>query len=511
MLQFVARFASLIYGVLSGFDRIRFRGTHRAISHARGFDAMLHVHGVLLKDYSSYVESVTARLTKQVVADAAALGVPILYVERSSQSKEDLAAQLAAKAGRTHGLLAILKALEPCRTFEVRKNHELGRLELRSRSAKCLHYYHYWMHPLLGPCHVRMQTWFPFNVFVCVNGREMLARRMSSEGIAFRQRDNCFSWVEDAAHAQALLDEQVKLDWSKELTRLVDATHPQLRSLPGLDRDHYWTAEQTEWATDVMFRQPSALASRVPRFIEHSMLNLGCGHVMRFLGRRANQDGTVTKSFTGEVGADMTRRAEGTRVAFRVNGNQVKFYDKQGSVLRVETTINNPKDMQSYRASESDPKGPKKWRGMKKGVSDLPRRTEISQKSNERCLESLATVDDSEPVACVVAKVCRRAKKTGGGMVRALNPLGDEDAKLLRAIGSGDFLLSGFRNRDVRASLECSSAAATYRLSLLRAHKVIRKISGTHRYQVSSFGRKLLEALAKTQRQNIDEKPKSRP
>ena len=62
----------------------------------------------------------------------------------------------------------------------------------------------------------------------------------------------------------------------------------------------------------------------------------------------------------------MTRRAEGTRVAFRVNGNQVKFYAKQGSVLRVETTINNPKDMQSYRASESDPEGPKKWRGMKK-------------------------------------------------------------------------------------------------------------------------------------------------
>ena len=112
---------SLIYGVLSGFDRIRFRGTHRAISHARGFDAMLHVHGVLLKDYSSYVESVTARLTKHVVADAAALGVPILYVERSSQSKEDLAAQLAAKA-RTHPRIAtaILKALEPCRTFEVR-------------------------------------------------------------------------------------------------------------------------------------------------------------------------------------------------------------------------------------------------------------------------------------------------------------------------------------------------------------------------------------------------------
>lgn len=510
MLHFVARFASLIYGVLSGFDRVRFRGTQRAISYARGFDAMLHAHGILLKDYSKYVESVTARLSKQVVGEAVALGVPVVYVERSSISKEALAAELAAKAGRTHGLLAILKALEPCRTFEVRKNHTLGRLELRSRAAKCLHYYHYWMDPLLGPCHVRTQTWFPFNVFVCVNGREMLARRMTSEGIEFRQRDNCFSWVADIPRAQALLDEQVRLGWSKELTRLVDATHPQLRSIPALNRDYYWSAEQTEWATDVMFRRQSELKPWVSRFIEHSLLNLNCGHVMRFLGRRVNRDGTVLENFKGEVGTDVTRRAEGTRVAFRSNQNQVKFYDKQGSVLRVETTINNPEDMKSFRASESDPDGPKKWRGMKKGVSDLPRRTEISQKSNERCLESLATVDLPETVASTVETVCRRARRNGR-MVRALNPLGGEDAKLLHAIGSGDFLLSGFRNREVRAALACSPAAATYRLGLLRAHKVIQKIAGTHRYQITSFGRKLLAALAKTQRQAVDEKSSSAP
>jgi hypothetical protein len=508
MTSFLARFASFIYGVLSGFDRVRFRGTQRAISYARGFDAMLHSRGVLLKDYSKYVESVTAHMVKQVTADAAAHGVPIVYVERSSISKEALAAQLAAQAHRTQGLLAILKALEPCRTFEVRKNHTLGRLELRSRSGKCLHYYHYWMDPLLGPCHVRTQTWFPFTVFVCINGREMLARRMSGEGIAFRQRDNCFSWVADVARAQALLEEQVRIDWSKELTRLVDRSHPQLRAWPGLDRDYYWTAEQTEWATDVMFQRQSALKPLMPRFIEHALLSLNCGHAMRFLGRPVNRDGTVTENFRGEAGTDVTRRAEGTRVAFRVNQNQVKFYDKQGSVLRVETTINNAHDMKSYRASERHPEGKKKWREMKKGVSDLPRRTEISQKSNERCLESLASVANPETVAKIAAKVCRRIRSKGTS-VRALNPLGGEDQKLLRAIGSGQFLLSGFRNRDIRAALDCTTNAATYRLRLLRAHNTIRKIPHSHRYQLTTFGRKLLAALEQTQRSHLEGNLKS--
>src|SRR5436190_19654623 len=107
MLQFVARFASFIYGILSGFDRVRFRGTQRAIAYARGFDAMLHAKGVLLKDYQAYTKSITAQMTQQVAQDANAWGVPITYVERSSISKEELAADLAKKAHRTQGLLAI--------------------------------------------------------------------------------------------------------------------------------------------------------------------------------------------------------------------------------------------------------------------------------------------------------------------------------------------------------------------------------------------------------------------
>jgi hypothetical protein len=83
------------------------------------------------------------------------------------------------------------------------------------------------------------------------------------------------------------------------------------------------------------------------------------------------------------------------RVKHRLNANSIKMYDKQGSVLRIETTINDARDLRVYRASETDPHGPKTLRILRKGVVDLPRRADISQAANERYLESLAAVETS--------------------------------------------------------------------------------------------------------------------
>lgn len=504
MENFVRRFRDGIYGVLSGFDRIRFRGTQRLLASLRGLTNFLAFHGVLHMDFKKYVTGVTDTLREQVESAATAAGHRIEYLNDPGTSKEDVAARIAKRAGIDTGLRAVLSAVEPCRTFYMGTDPATGHLVLRQRLGKCLHYYHYWRDERLGPCHVRLQTWFPFNVFVCVNGREMLAARLARLGMKYRQRDNCFTWVEDVTAAQGLLDEQVRMDWAAELTRLLTASHPQWTTWPGMDRPYYWSAQETEWATDVMFRSRAELARRMPGWVRHSLIGLGSTQAMRFLGRPLLPSGQPHRRFLGEVATDYVRRPEGVRVAFSVNRNRVKFYDKQGSVFRVETIINDARDMKSYRAAESDPDGPKAWRPMKKGVSDLPRRTQVSQNSNARCLEALAAVETEQTLGAMTDRVCRRTtwKKRP---VRALNPLGD-DLRLLRAVGRGEFLLNGFRNRDLRELLyekpPCDdletkrrSGAVTRKIRLLRAHGIIRKVSGTHRYQVTKRGRELLAGL----------------
>jgi hypothetical protein len=76
---------------------------------------------------------------------------------------------------------------------------------------------------------------------------------------------------------------------------------------------------------------------------------------------------------------------------------------------------------------------------------------------------------------------------------------------LLRALAQGDFLLQGFRNRDVRAALygeapdaaqrRRQAAAVTRQLALLRAHGVIVKVQKTQRYHLSAAGRRIVTAL----------------
>jgi hypothetical protein len=345
MTTFLDRFAPSIHGVLSGFDRIRFRGTQRLLASVRGLSAFLAFHSVRLTEFKPYVTGVTDVIRREVEAGAERAGVAIEYVNDAALSKEELAVDLAKRAGRTTGLRAILSAVEPCRTFFVRKNATTGLLELQNRPGKCLHYYHYWLDEKLGPCHVRLQTWFPFNTFVCVNGREMLAGELTRQGIAFRQRDNCFTWVKDLERAQHLLNEQVQFDWSAELTRLLTASHASWSKWPGMDRAPYWSADQTEWATDVLFRSRTQLSRLMPSLIQHALVGLGCADVLRFLGRPVPADGRAHGNFDGEVGTDYVKRPEGARVSFRVNQNRVKFYDKQGSVFRVETTIANAREL----------------------------------------------------------------------------------------------------------------------------------------------------------------------
>lgn len=503
MTSFLDRFSASIHGVLSGFDRIRFRGTQRLLASARGLTAFLAFRSVRLTEFKDYVTAVTADIRRQVEAGAEQAGLAVAYVNDPSRSKEELAADLAKRAGRATGLRAILSAVEPCRTFFVRKNPATGHIELQNRPGKCLHYYHYWLDQTLGPCHLRLQTWFPFTLFVCVNGRDMLAGELARQGIEHRRRDNCFTWVRDLPRAQALLDTQVKLDWSAELTRLLSATHPGWSTWPGMDRPPYWSADETEWATDVMFRSRAGLSRLMPGLVEHALVGLGCADVLRFLGRPAT--GGVHPHFAGEAGTDLVKRPEGVRVAFRVNHNRVKFYDKQGSVLRVETTITDARDLKSYRPKEGDPAGPKAWRRLKKGVSDLPRRTQISQQSNARCLEALAAAATDRTVGELTAPVCA-PEVWKGRPVRALNPLAADDQRLLRVVGRGEFLITGLRNRDVREALYGSapadpvqakrqSAAVTRKLRLLRAHGIIRKVARTHRYQVTATGRELITAL----------------
>ncbi len=449
MRDFLGRHAGDVLGTLSGFDRLRIRGTLRFIANAGGMQVLLHRMGVLLKDFATYVQDVTSQVKQATEAVTSAAGRPLIYLHPPSDDKEALARSIAELDGVREGLICTLKSVELCWSFDVHRNRTTRHLDLVAARRKCLHYYHYLRHPALGLLHVRLQSWFPFTVHIGLNGREWLGCQLDAAGVDYRRRGNCFVWLEDVAAAQRLADMQVRTAWAPLLDGLVRQVHPAHDVVfSACPLNYYWGVEQSEWATDVLFKDPARLDALYPALVAHAMAGLGSRDVMRFLGRRVPAVG-VAGNFRGEVTSDLVARPEGIRVKHRVNGNAVKMYNKQGSVLRVETVINQARDLRVYRPKEGDPGGRKDWRYLRKGVADTWRRAELSQQANERYLAAMAAVEEHVPLGTLSQPICRRVRYHGQS-VRALNPLGADDATLLAAVHRGEFLITGFRNRDLR-------------------------------------------------------------
>jgi len=198
--KFITRFADRVIGVLSGFDRVVFRGQPRHISYPDGLGAYLYKRGVLLKNFSAFVNDTTRLLRNRVTGLVEKLKRPVLYLESSRDKKEHIARGFLRTHPTEEGLICLLSSVEPCTTFDLHKCRETKRLELRKKWKKCLHYYAYLLHPQFGFMHVRLQTWFPFTAQVCINGREWLARKLAACGMDHRRFDNCglshFYWLE---------------------------------------------------------------------------------------------------------------------------------------------------------------------------------------------------------------------------------------------------------------------------------------------------------------------------
>jgi hypothetical protein len=500
--QFVSRFRDKVTGVLSGFDRLVFRGTLLPLVRDGGMFSFLNCAGVRLLDFKDFVVKTSERVKEATLADARADERPVRYIERSSTSKEDVARDIAAESPVNEGLICALTAVEPCMSFEYHRSPNPKERGLKLRPRKCLHIYKYLLHPLFGFMNARIQTWFPFNIQICLNGREWLARALERKGIGFKRHDNCFTALDDARAAQRLMDKQLETDWPALLTRLARTMNPLHDEIfAPCPMDYYWSAYQTEWATDVMFKDPRSLAEIYPPLVQHAMNHFKSPDVMRFLGKKAHG------GFTGELVTSFKNRPEGVRVKHWLAGNSIKMYDKGGSVLRVETTIAKPTPFKVLRpVSDDKPNGKLAWKPLRKGVADLHRRAEVSQRANDNYLTALSAVDDATALSEIFDEVSRPVSMAGHRL-RALRIGDKDDIALLETIARGEFATAGFRNRDLQRLLHPVrrdpspehrrqiAGRCGRRIRLLRAHGLVRKVPKSHRYTLTPKGHRLSAAL----------------
>jgi len=500
MKRFIQRFSDRVIGTLSGFDRVVIRGSLRALSTNSGMREFLYQNGVLLKHFSGYSKRITAQLKEISQQIAERKKRPFIYVPSSRTNKEEIALKVLKKNPVKTGLICMLSCVEPCMGFEVVGYRDTKKIQMRKRERMCLHIYHYMIHPVFGFMNARIQTWFPFNIQFCINGREWLSRQMDHRHMQYRRLDNCFSWVKNLSKAQELMNQQLETNWPQILNPIVRTLNPfHDQIFKRIPLQYYWCTSQTEWATDVMFKDRSKLAQIYSAIIPHALTSFSSPDVMRFLGRK------LMPNYLGEVITDYKNRSEGIRIKHRVGKNSVKVYDKFNIVLRVETTINNPRDFRVFRPLESHPDKMLAWQALRQGIADLHRRAEISQASNERYLDSLADIDPSLSMGRLLEKISSPVIENGKRF-RALRASDPTDLALFKAVTDGRFLINGFRNRDLQTMLfqkppasEKEKRQRTGRVSrlirLLRAHHLVKRVSNTYRYLLTQRGAEILRSI----------------
>ena len=506
---FLSIHQDFLLGSLTTFDRMIFKG-HLTMLYPKGaFARFLNRQGVLLKEFKPYVESVSQQIKQQAGELAQQAGRPFRYLEtamtaRNGQSKEELAKQIAEEDHITEGLICVFSTLETCSTFTVRGNRQTQRLEVVRRNSKCLHFYFYYLDAELGFIHVRLQSWFPFQIQVYVNGRECLARHLDKQKVAYERYDNSFTRIDDLPKAQAFCEKFAHFDWPSTLDALAKRVNPMLQVIQKSGfRSYYWVADQCEIATDLMFKDRANLETILPDLFEHAILKTACQDTLRFLGRK------LRGNFKGQVTTSLKKRPEGWRAKHSMKRNSLKLYDK-GSVLRVETTINNPSEFTCTCASagkiccQTDD-GTLRWAPMRKGVSNLYRYAEVGLQANQRYLEHLAQAKLKSKAIPHLDALCRSHTHNGKRCAR-FNPLQHADRDLFAAVLSGEFALNGFRNRDPCAKLYPQPAASDQEakrrctrmsrlIAKLRGHGLIAKVKDARLYRITKLGSQISFAV----------------
>ena len=408
-------------------------------------------------------------------------GVPWIDFVKG-QRKDEVMHQHLARFTAKEGVLFIGRAQEKTVLFRTEKRRDAeGNAYpwIVKTTGVVNHFYVYAVDSDFGPFFLKFCSYFPYNARLCINGHEWAKCQAAKEGITFTELDNGFASVEDPAALQAICDRL----GPGQIQGLLDKW---LQVLPGAlsdaDRDAGYRYEisilQAEFSLTQVLDQP--VSGRV--FFEHVIRdNLDAGRpdrVSLVFDRRIRRTGP--RATPGRFRTRVITEGVTPSVYIDYKHTSIKQYHKHGRALRTETTINNTRDF-----------------GIGKKLTNLPALREVGFLANRRLLGVQRLSHNPIHAEQAFTAVHHPLITDTGQRIAGLR-LGDRRAHaLLQALLVFRLLPNGFRNPDLRGLLaqllgrpptEITPGQVTYDLRRLRAHGLITRTPGTHRYQITDTG-----------------------
>ena len=489
--QFLKKHKGMITGNISAFDRMILKG-YLPISFPEAAENFFSRNKMLLKQFKEFTTAQTECLKTHAQLMAQRAGRPYEYL-REHVRKDDYVREIALRDNITEGLICVLAINEENHSFGLRYGKD--RPHLQRCSPRCLTLYFYYLDRHFGFMHIRLCTWMPFTIQVYVNQHDWLARQMSAKDIEYRQVENAFVEIGDAAKAQQIAERFPILHWESILHAFARRVNPLLKTvLSGME--YYWVIDQAEYATDILFKDHSRLDELIKKFNTPAAVCFQAEDIMRFMGRKLHG------KFNSTIVTDVKYRPEVTRVKHVVRGNWIKMYNKHGIVLRVETVINRPQEFRTFCLGRGKKAG--SFKPLRKRITNMARYASLCLRSNRAYLDALTPVDDPTDAYRELKGICEPVKKANK-RIRPLNPLRENDRVLFEAVVRGEHHLHGFKSNEIgnllgisyaadRAERRRQCAKVNRKLRLLRGHGLITRHGRSRRYRITEKGARHMNA-----------------
>ena len=460
-----------IVGILSGFDRLLFRGTLRSIAYVGGLDIFLSSQHVLYKDFATFALGVSDRLKAHAEAVATHAGRPFRYVVSSRQSKEDLAREILRTNPVVEGLICVLSCVEPCQSFTIRRDRATHHLQLDVASTQVLASVLLLSRPGLWADACAGADLAPVHdPGVCLRARvagppiDARAARIS----AGRQR---LRGPRGPRRAQALADQLIDWPWQTFCSGS-PASSIRGRVPNGRASSRTLDPPPRRYATDVLFRDADTLTDWYPRLLQHAIAHFGAVDVLRFLGRRLT--GRFSASSAPTCGG-----AGGTRIKHWVDENS-------SDVRQSDAPAAHRNDAQQSAALQRPPRRPPPRAPRRRLVTaaekyaDLRRWVDIARAANARYLDALSVVGEITPSHHLLDPVSHRVTRHGRPF-RPLRPISPDDAAVFRSCSRGSSSIQGIRNADLRRQLlpDAETTPLTRRQASGRVSRLLRLLRPT--------------------------------
>jgi hypothetical protein len=428
-------------------------------------------------------EPIGEKFRRQMKAWAAASGIPVIKFRAGDRKAGVMSPYLraAAESGQS-GVVAIGCAQEFQLVWTARKRDtdpgQCPQFSFTREKRPVSVFYVYIFDAAMGPGFIKICTYFPYPVKAWLNGHEWAKQQARTAGLGFAELSNGFAACEDPALLQRICDSFRPAHVQAWFERWMSVL-PLPLTAADREAGYWWelSMRQVETSRTLVFDDDVHARAFFEALLRENM-DLGRPENVELLFRRGQRLGRpAIPPAHGGFKTTIDRCCELVTLNVFYKNSRLKQYLKDGVALRIETVVNDPKDLRCNRL-----------------LHNLPQLQDRARAINARLLDTETVGQGTVLVSPVIERITRPTLTQDGRKAPALR-FGDLRVQALAgATAAMLHTVTGITNRSLRAQMTgllhrpYSMNQASYDLSRLARNGLIQKIPGRNRYTLTRDG-----------------------